>query len=30
VAIMLDEAILVARIRRESRSPVLLVLSGVE
>jgi hypothetical protein len=30
VAVMLDEAILVAEIRRESRSPVLLVLAGAE
>jgi hypothetical protein len=30
VAVMLDEAILVAGIRRESRSPVMLVLSAAE
>jgi hypothetical protein len=30
VAVMLDEAILVAEIRHESQSPVMLVLSGAE
>jgi hypothetical protein len=30
VAVMLDEAILVAGTRHESRSPVVLVLSGAE
>jgi hypothetical protein len=30
VAVMLDEAILVAGIRRESRCPMLLVLAGAE
>jgi hypothetical protein len=30
VAVILDEAILVAGTRRESQSPVMLVLSGVE
>jgi hypothetical protein len=30
VAVMLDEAILVAGIRHESQSPVLLVLAGAE
>jgi hypothetical protein len=30
VAVILDEAILVAGTRRESRSPMMLVLSGAE
>jgi hypothetical protein len=30
VAVILDEAILVAGTGRESRSPVMLVLSGAE